>query len=205
MWSHANVFLLGLPCAAQCLSLARTCPLLEPDIHLCQRHTQCSCVPWHCNGEVHWQYNLIKCCMIESLFFCSGGGIGGGMQFTWAEWPVFLRPSVCAGLFSTSGNVFIVLFCFTSVVYLYIGHCMSWLPNAGIWCICICLPHFPLEVCWHAFDICPLITGVYAYVFVRKLLLFCKPSSISVCDCGFFIFFIIKVIWVLRREHSTRK
>lgn len=52
----------------------------------------------------------------RAFSFClfSGGGIGGGgsMQFTRAERPVFLRPSVCVIMFSASGNVFysIVLF-----------------------------------------------------------------------------------------------
>lgn len=72
--------------------------------------------------------------------FCNGGGIGDGVQFTWAEWPVFLRPFQCVAcrfVFQLWGIVFVVLFLFYASVYFVIRHGMSsWLPSAGIWRIC---------------------------------------------------------------------
>lgn len=126
--------------------------------------------------------------------FCNGGGIGDGVQFTLAEWPVFLRPAQCGAcrfVFQLWGIVFVVLFLFyASVVYFVIRHgTSSWLPSAGIWRICeffFCFFFFHHTLHRRCAGV-PLAfvlscTQNSIRMFVCKLLLFLKPTSMIACE-----------------------
>lgn len=130
-------------------------------------------------------------CTIECfLSFCNGGGIGDGVQFTRAEWPVFLRPFqcvACRSVFQLWGIVFVVLFLFyASVVYFVIRHgTSSWLPSAGIWRICeLFFFHHALHRrragAPSTFVLSCTLNSIH--MFVRKLLLFLKPTSMIACE-----------------------